>query len=173
MEKEGRLFRDGVIAKADDDRTDTAASGLNFITHRPRTEVLRDLADVLDQLYEPKNHYARLALTLRQLKIAHKFRPPVRKLLRMSRGLKGIMKLVGMDRQTAPYFWKTLALTLATNPGALEFLIGSAVMNANYGNQSKSYVKALREQIAHVQKVGEKEYNRSMGARVAQVSATA
>lgn len=173
MEREGRLFRDGVIPKADDDRTDTAASGLNFVTFRPRTEVLRDLADVLDQLYEPANHYARLALTVRQLKTAHKFKPSVGKVLRMALSLKAIIKLVGIDRETAPYFWKALARTLATNPSAFEMFIGAAVMNANYGRQSKSYVKALREQIAHVERVGEKEYNRSMGARNAEITATA
>ncbi len=40
-------------------------------------------------------------------------------------------------------------------------------MNANYAQQSKSYVKALREQIAQVEAVGEAEFNRSMGARSA------
>lgn len=170
LEREGRLFREGVIPKEDDDRTDTATSGLNFVTDRPRVDILRDLANVLEQLYEPKNHYERLSLTLRQLKPARKFRPPVKKVLRMARSLKDIIKLVGVDKKTAPHFWKAIARALLTNPGALEMVIGSAVMNANYGKQSRSYVRALREQLAHVEKVGEAAFNRSMGARVAAAS---
>lgn len=165
LEKEGRLFHDGEIPKEDDDRTDTAASGLNFVTARPRAEILRDLADVLDHLYEPDRHYERLALTLKQLKPAHKFVPPVRKMVRMAKSFKEIVKLIGVDRETAPYFWKTLLKTAVTKPGAVEMVIGSAVMNANYRDQSRSYVKALREQIVEVRKIGETEYNRSMGAR--------
>jgi hypothetical protein len=167
LAREGRLFREGEIAKEDDGRTDTAASGLNFVTNRPRADVMRDLANVLEQLYEPANHYARLALTLRQFAPSHKFRPPLKKVLRMAGSLKAIVRAVGLDRETAPYFWKTLAHTMLTKPGAVEMVIGSAVMNANYGKQSKSYVHALREQVAEVERMGENEFNRSMGARVA------
>lgn len=172
LAKEGRLFREGEIAKDDDGRTDTAASGLNFITDRPRTEVMSDLAHVLEHLYVPRNHYARLALTLRHFAPSQKFRPPLRKALRMARSLGGVVRLVGMDRETAPYFWKTVARTLATKPGAIEMVIGSAVMNANYHAQSRSYVRMLREQIAKVQQVGERTFNASMGAAAAPEAAS-
>jgi len=167
LEREGRLFREGVISIDDDDRTDTATSGLNFATQRPRAEILRDLANVLERLYEPSAHYARVARTTAQLATARKFRPPLRKMLRMARGLPEIVRLVGLDRETAPYFWKSIAQALRTNPGAVEMIIGQAVMNANYARQARSYVAALREHIAHVEKVGEQAFNRSMGAGVA------
>lgn len=168
LEREGRLFRDGVINIGDDGRTDTATTGLNFITSRPRVEVLRDLAEVLEQLYTPENHYARVALITRQLKTARKFTPSARKLAKMAGSLGEILRLVGIDRHTAPRFWKALARAALTNPGAIEMVLGQAVMNDNYARQSRSYVKALREQIAYVEKVGEPEFNRSMGAARAQ-----
>ena len=59
-------------------------------------------------------------------------------------------------------FWRALGKALATNPGALEAVIGQAVMNENYGRQARSYVAALREQIAEVEAVGESVYNRRM-----------
>lgn len=173
LEKEGRLFMNGEIPKADDDRTDTAASGLNFVTARPRAEILRDLADVLDRLYEPDRHYKRLALTLSQLKTARKFVPPPRKMLRMAKSFKEIVKLVGVDRETAPHFWKTLLKAAITKPGAVEMVIGSAVMNANYRDQSRSYVKALREQIEEIGKIGEVAFNRRMGARLPEATVAA
>ncbi len=36
LRREGRLFREGVIEIVDGDRTDTATTGLNFVTERPR-----------------------------------------------------------------------------------------------------------------------------------------
>lgn len=165
LEGEGRLFHEGVISNPDDDRTDTATSGLNFVTDRPRAEILRDLADVLDQLYLPHNHFARVDLTTKQLKTARKFRPPVKKLIELAGNFTEIVRLIGLDREAAPHFWKSMARAALTNPGALEMVIGLAVMNANYARQSRSYVKALREQIAQVEAMGEEAYNRSMGAK--------
>jgi radical SAM superfamily enzyme YgiQ (UPF0313 family) len=171
LAREGRLFREGVVENPDQDRTDTATSGLNFATQRPRVDILRDLADVLDQLYRPENHYARVDLTTAQLRTARRFVPPPRRLLRMARGLPEIMRLVGLDREVAPHFWRSVARALLTNPGALEMVLGQAVMNSNYARQARSYAGALREQIADVERVGEGEYNRMMGAPAATASA--
>lgn len=170
LEREGRLFRDGVVENPDDDRTDTATSGLNFVTARPRAEVLRDLAGVLEELYRPENHYARVDRTMAQLQTARKFTPPLRRLLRMARGVPEIMRLVGLDRRAGPHFWRSLGRAVVKNPGAVEMIVGQAVMNANYARQARSYVEALREQVAEVERMGEGEYNRVMGARVAAAS---
>jgi hypothetical protein len=164
MEREGRLFRHGVIAVENAERTDTATTGLNFATQRPRAQVLEDLAHVLEELYRPRNHYQRVALTLSQLKTARKFTPPLRMLPRLAKAFAGIVRTVGMDREAAPLFWRHLLKAAATNPGALEMVLGSAAMNANYHRQSRSYVTALRAQAAEVRRQGEGAYNRSMGA---------
>ena len=166
LEREGRLFRQGVIVR-DEGRTDTATTGLNFATARPRAEVLGDLARVLETLYEPEAHYARAALTVRQLRTARKFRPPIRKLLRMGRGLGTIVRDIGLDRRSARHFWPNVLRAAVKNPGALEVVLGQAVMNANYERQSRSYAAALREQIREVERVGEREFNRRMGATAA------
>jgi len=162
MEREGRLFREGVLQNPDADRTDTATTGLNFVTQRPRAEILSDLADVLERLYEPANHYARVKRTTAQLKTARKFTPPRRRVFQIVRALPELIRLVGIDRETAPHFWRSLVRAALTNPGAIEMVVGQAVMNANYARQSRSYVKALREQAAYVEQIGEGAYNQSM-----------
>ncbi|MBI4952896.1 MAG: B12-binding domain-containing radical SAM protein [Myxococcales bacterium] len=165
LAREGRLFKGGVIMDRED-RTDTATTGLNFVTERPRAEILADLAGVLEQLYTPATHEARVTRTIRQLRPARKFLPPVRKILRMARAFVDIARLIGLDREFGPPFWRTLARALATNPGAFEMVIGQAVMNVNYARQSRSYVAALRDQIAEVEAVGEPAYNQRMGAEL-------
>ncbi len=162
LEREGRLFKRGVIEINDETRTDTATTGLNFVTQRPRAEVLADLANVLDELYTPENHYERMHRVVRQLRTARKFRPPLRKLLRMAGGLGTIVRTIGADRRTAPWFWTAVARAALTNPGALEVVLGQAVMNENYARQSRSYATALRAQAREVAQIGEAEFNRRM-----------
>lgn len=162
LQKEGRLFQDGVLSNPDADRTDTATSGLNFVTKRPRVEILKDLASVLDQLYLPHNHYARVDLTTKQLKPARKFRPSLSRLVRYTGSFAQIAWRLGLSGESGPYFWKSLARTLLTNPSSIDVMLGSAVMNANYAEQSRSYARALREHIAQVEKMGEAEFNASM-----------
>ncbi|MCC7381898.1 MAG: B12-binding domain-containing radical SAM protein [Deltaproteobacteria bacterium] len=165
MEREGRLFKEGRIDSAEG-RTDTATTGLNFVTDRPRAQILGDLAETLEALYTPANHYRRLRLLIGQLGTSgRRFRPPLAKLLKLTLSFARIVGLIGFDRRLGLQFWKSLAIAAIQNRGALEAVIGLQVMNANYARQSRSYVKAIREQILHVDQVGEQEYNRRMGAR--------
>lgn len=165
MAKEGRLFDSTLrIRDENQDRTDTATTGLNFVTSRPRTDVMRDLAHVLENLYLPANHFERVGVTTRQLKTARKFFPPLKRLPQLARAFARIVRLVGLDREAGKHFWKAIARAAVRNPGALEMVLGSAVMNANYARQSKSYAQALRAQIVEVERIGEAAYNRGMGA---------
>ena len=160
LAREGRLF-DGGVKLETDERTDTATTGLNFVTRRPRAAILRDLAHVLEELYRPENHYARVKLVTQQLSTQRRFRPPLRKVPGLVRAFLGIARDMTRDRETAPLFWRALARAAVKNPGALELVIGQAVMNANYARQSRSYVEALREQIVEVERVGEAAFNAS------------
>ncbi len=167
LEREGRLFREGVISLEEKERSDTATTGLNFVTSRPRAEVLADLARVLERLYLPQLHEERLERITRQLETAHKHMPSPRKLWQLSGALVQIIRRVGLDREAAGYFWRSVARAALKNPGALEIVLGQAVMNANYRKQARAYVEALRRQIAQVEAVGEAAFNRRMGAAVA------
>ncbi len=158
LAREGRLFGGGMVMNTND-RTDTATTGLNFVTQRPRTEVLRDLANVLEQLYEPKNHAARVALVVSQLEPNHAHKPPLAQVPKLALTFLRVARTIGADPKTRRHFWSGLLRALATNPAAAEMVIGSWVFNTNYAVQAKSYVAALREQIAHVESVGEADFN--------------
>ncbi|MGC4120341.1 MAG: B12-binding domain-containing radical SAM protein [Myxococcales bacterium] len=158
MAAEGRLFGGGIDI-LDEDRTDTATTGLNFVTSRPRAEILEDLAHVLEELYAPRNHYARVEKTVRQLKRVNQFMPPPKMVAKLAKSFVKIVATIGRDPETAPYFWKALAKTMATNPAAAEVVLGQAVFNWNYAKQARTYVAALREEIAKVHQMGEAAYN--------------
>ena len=162
---EGRLFAEGELLMNTDERTDTATTGLNFVTSRPRVEIMRDLARVLTELYRPHKHYQRIDRTASWLVPAAKHKPSLRKLLQLSKSFARIATSIGVDKDVGPLFWKMLAKVAVTNPMAMEMAIGSAVMHYNYREQSKSYISALQEQIAYVEQMGESEYNQKMIAR--------
>ena len=160
LEKEGRLFKGGVVNKSE--RTDTATTGLNFVTARPRVEVLEDLCHVLEELYRPEVHYERTKLITRQLQTKYKHQPPKEKLLQYGLAFAKIARIMNVDRETRKLFWKSLARAAITNPAAVAPLIGQAVMNDSYSKLSQSYVAALRKEIAAVEAVGEDAFNQTM-----------
>lgn len=162
LQKEGRLFEGDLSVDTRLGRTDTATTGLNFKTDRPRTEILADLAHVLEQLYDAKNHYARLAVTTKHLRPKQKYRPGLVELLYMGRAFLKIASTTGLDKSTRGLFWRALGKTLLTNPRAADTVIAQAAMHTNYAYQSQSYVRALREQIAIVESVGETRFNEEM-----------
>ncbi len=165
LANEERLFGSGDIPMNTDDRTDTATTGLNFATKRPRAKILRDLAHVLDQLYEPRNHYERVRYTARHLHTEYKFRPSLLKTLQLAKGFFKIAATTGLDKQTGPLFWTTLLRTMLTNRSAVEMVVGLSVMHTNYAAQSRSYIKALKQQADYVDQVGEEAFNAQMIAK--------
>ncbi|MBZ0119535.1 MAG: B12-binding domain-containing radical SAM protein [Sandaracinaceae bacterium] len=154
LEAEKRLFGGGVVMNTEE-RTDTATTGLNFVTDRPRARVLGDLARVLEELYRPENHYERVALITDQLRAQRKFMPPPKKLLQLSRAFVKIARNLSKDPETARRFWPALARAAVKNPAAIEIVVGQAVMNDNYARSARSYVAALREQIAGLERSGD------------------
>jgi radical SAM superfamily enzyme YgiQ (UPF0313 family) len=164
LEREGRLFGDGHIAMNTKQRTDTATTGLNFVTVRPRTDIQRDLARVLNQLYQPEQHFERVMRTATQLRPSGKHKPPLSKLLRLLPGVYEILTTMGVDKMTAPHFWRAIIKIALRNPRALEAVVALAVLNDNYAKQSVSYIEALEEQIARVEELGEQQFNELMVA---------
>jgi radical SAM superfamily enzyme YgiQ (UPF0313 family) len=165
MRDEGRLFADGRVAMNTTKRTDTATTGLNFVTERSRADILRDLVWVLEQAYEPKNAYARIEKTLSQLKIKPKYKPDLKEITTYAKAFATkIVPGLGWRKETRKLFWKTFVKTLATGPLKLPALVTMAVMHDNYLRQTESYIQALEQQIAYVEKMGEKAFNEAMVA---------
>jgi len=161
LAKEGRLF-DGGVQLRNEQRTDTATTGLNFVTKRPRVQIIEDLARVLTELYEPRNHYERVNLLLGQLQIKRKFRPPTRQFLPLAKCFVRIAIKMSKDAPTRRRFWPALLKSVVQNPSSFEVVVGQAVMNDNYAHQSRLYVQALREEIRHVEELGEEQFNAMM-----------
>jgi radical SAM superfamily enzyme YgiQ (UPF0313 family) len=154
---EGRLFA-GSIEMNTDERTDTATTGLNFVTRRPRVAILRDLARLLEALYDPRSHHARVELVTRQLRPGRKYRAALTEILSLPIIFARAAWFV-LRAGEGLFFLASVFRTLLRNPEAIDVAVGTSVFNANYRLQARSYVAALRKQIAHVESVGEDSYN--------------
>lgn len=59
LDKEGRLHA-GIGHDRDRKQGDFTLAGLNFVTKRPREQILKDFVTVLEHMYEPRSYFARL-----------------------------------------------------------------------------------------------------------------
>jgi len=162
MRDEGRLFADGRVAMNTTERTDTATTGLNFVTERPRAQIQRDLITVLTDAYDAKNSYERCKLTLSQINPKPQYKPDFAEVMTyVSSFLFKIIPGVGLRKDTRWHFWKAFLGTLFT-PSKIPHMVQLAVMHDNYARQSVSYIEALKQQVEYVEKVGEEAFNKEM-----------
>jgi radical SAM superfamily enzyme YgiQ (UPF0313 family) len=162
LREEGRLFADGVVAMNTTRRTDTATTGLNFVTERPRAQIQRDLVRVLEDAYDPGIAYDRIRLTIDQIDPRPRYKPSIGEMLIYLLAFVKIAFSIGLRKATRWRFWKAFFRTLFTKPRALDRVITMAVMNDNYARQSVSYIEALKIQIDYVESTGEETFNREM-----------
>ncbi len=137
LAREGRLFDAFDRADERDTGGDQCASGLNFQTLRPRIDVLRDYAYVLEQIYEPHAFFERvrqvgLALNFRQHKNSFSWRVA-------RRDLRSLLRILWRMGIKAPYrreFWSTLWTVGRGNPHGLRIAISLATFYLHLGEFS-------------------------------------
>ena len=164
LQQEGRLFDKGrrTIDAAVD--IDQLTSGLNFVTTRPRAEVIRDHAAVLKHIYEPHRYYHKIIRTATTLKPAYKHRAGFRESLKLALGFLRVCRKAGFNLRTGQLYWETLFQVMQRNPRALDAAVNLAAMYLHFAKQSHYVVESLKRAAAHVERVGEEQYNRLMVA---------
>ncbi len=164
LQQEGRLFDQGrraIDAAVDIDQT---TSGLNFVTARPRADILADQAAVLRHIYEPARYYHKALLTATGLKPGYKHRAGFRESLRLGMGFLKVCLKAGFNRRTARFYWEMLFEVLKRNPRAIDAAVNLAAMYLHFAKQSYYVVGALERAAAHVRSIGEERFNAAMVA---------
>jgi len=119
LKRENRFIESLNHSNMSDSIIDQAISGLNFITKRPRNEILDDLTYILERIYSPKGYFDRCLEIARVINVKRKSR------ISFSRKVKNIpafFKLVnklGFKPPVSYYFWRNIFIILFTNPSAL------------------------------------------------------
>ena len=162
LKREGRLFEDGSTLRDIDTEIDQMTTGLNFITSRPRLDVLKDYINVIKYIYDPNRYYERIVYTNLNLKPVNKYRPS---LGRMLKSVKAFLKLsanVGFNKSTGWLYWKTLLIVIFKNPRATETTVNLAAMFTHFHKMSKFIIYVTNKEIENIESCGEKEYNQLM-----------
>lgn len=143
---EGRLVEE--FAVAPDDVGDQCAAGCNFVTRRPRADILRDYRRVIAESYRPEAYFARVATVGRLLNCSRKrLRLPWRYIRRDMIGLGRLVWRMGVRRPYRARFWQLLLSCAWHNPRALRYVIALAALYLHFESFTATIVARLDRAI--------------------------
>jgi radical SAM superfamily enzyme YgiQ (UPF0313 family) len=145
LEKEGRL-----LPFAKGGGGDQCTAGLNFVTLRPRRDVLADFRDILRSVYEPGAYFERvrrLGRALDRPHLAEKF--SLMATLRDLRALFRVIACISFRRtDLRPLFWRTFMDCLRNRPRNIEYVVAMMVFYLHLGRFAEFLIADLERQIA-------------------------
>ncbi|MBS3764399.1 MAG: DUF4070 domain-containing protein, partial [Planctomycetes bacterium] len=130
------------------------ASGLNFITKRPRAEVLEDFLRVIDETYSAKNYFDRCLRLSKELEIKPRFKPTWRTKLGYAGAFLKLAVCLGLRPSTCYYFWRNLFAVLLTHPAAAETVVNLMAMYLHFGPHAKFITRLTEEKIRELSPAG-------------------
>jgi radical SAM superfamily enzyme YgiQ (UPF0313 family) len=129
---------------------DQCTAGLNFITLRPRRDILQDYKRVLEAVYEPTAYFERVRLVGHALDRPN--HPEKLDLKAVLYDLRFLMRLMWRMTVTRPElrrpFWRTVTDVARHNPAALEYVIIMITFYLHLGTFASFVNKDLIRQIA-------------------------
>jgi radical SAM superfamily enzyme YgiQ (UPF0313 family) len=153
LKQEHRLLVDnGRLSAADEaNQVDQTTSGLNFITRRPRVEILGDFLQVLNAAYSRRNYFDRCLSVSKALKVRPRFKPPWRRKIRYGLAFLKIVVKLGLRPATAYYYWRNFLAVLFTRVSALETVVNLMAMYLHFTRQTKFVSRVMGENIEVLQ----------------------
>ena len=163
LEAEGRLLPE--FAVAPDDVGDQCTAGCNFITRRPRGDILRDYRRVIAESYRPDAYFARVGTVGRLLNCSRKrLRLPWRYVRRDVIGLGRLLWRMGVRRPYRARFWRLLLACAWRNPRALRYVIALAALYLHFGPFTAKIVARLDREIERADAAPQEEAMRMAAA---------
>jgi hypothetical protein len=129
---EGRLLEDfEVVAQ---DAGDQCTGGLNFVTARPRSDVLRDYRRIIEEAYAPAAYFHRVLRVGEALDCRGKrLRLPARRVLLDLRSFARLAWRMGVRGRNRRLFWSTLGKLVRRNPRSLRYSIALMALYLHFG----------------------------------------
>jgi radical SAM superfamily enzyme YgiQ (UPF0313 family) len=161
LESEGRLFQNA-SKSIDEKDIDQSTGGLNFITKKPRVEIINNYIQVIKHIYEPVNYFKRVIYNGLHLKPAYKYKPDFKTwLIYMSSFLK-VCRQMGFNKLTGYLYWKMFFIILFRNTKAVEAAVNIAAMFIHFQKQKEYIIVSMNEMIDHIEDISEAELNNTM-----------
>jgi radical SAM superfamily enzyme YgiQ (UPF0313 family) len=162
LQREGRLFDAASTLRNPETEVDQMTSGLNFITTRPRLEILKDYKRIIKYIYDPEHYYERVIYAGLNLKPVNKYRPSIKRMMKTGQAFFRLCAKVGFDKTTGWLYWKMLLTVMFKNPRAIEGAINLAAMFMHFSSQSIFIIERTNEEIKSIEICGEEKHNQIM-----------
>ncbi len=149
LEKEGRL-----LPFSDQGLGDQCTAGLNFVTRRPRVDILKDYKAILEAVYRPGAYFERVrrsGLNLRRPRHPVTARPVVSPRDRNTL-LRLMWRMTVVRPSLARHFWRTFVDIARHNPAALEVVVIQLMLYLHLGPFSKSVIAEIDRQISGLER---------------------
>jgi radical SAM superfamily enzyme YgiQ (UPF0313 family) len=144
-----RLESEGRLLPLEMDKGDQCTAGLNFVTLRPRRDVLSDFRAILAGIYNPAAYFGRVRAVGRALnRPDHGTRPSLKSLLRDIVMLGRLVWCMTVQRPALRrHFWSTFIDCARNNPGALQHVGAMMVLYLHLGSFANFLITELDRQI--------------------------
>jgi radical SAM superfamily enzyme YgiQ (UPF0313 family) len=149
LEKEGRLFPPP--RREDLKSADQCTMGLNFITLRPREEILADYIRVLERIYHPGsfvNRLQRLAMLLENLDGKRAQEPDPRH--DRYGNLEVTRRILANLPEPRDLFRRTLRQVMSSNPAAMRTILGQMALYLHVQPYSHDVIGRLENTLATI-----------------------
>jgi radical SAM superfamily enzyme YgiQ (UPF0313 family) len=144
LQRERRFLPDSnELVNTDELGVDQTTAGLNFMTLRPRRDILNDYLYVVAKTYGLASYFNRCLSLGRVLKPNHRYRPSLARRLRDLRGLMILAIRFGVLPPGCYYFWRNILLLAVSNPLAVEAVINLMAMYLHFRKQTRYAIRIL------------------------------
>ncbi len=117
--REQRFFDNSSQLDVNDITIDQSTSGLNFITKRPRNEIINDFTYILKKIYSHKSYFDRCLKLAKVLNVKRKSKPSFTGNLKNIIAFFRLINKLGLKPPACYYFWRNIFIVLLINPSAL------------------------------------------------------
>ena len=163
LEKEGRLFKDSSVLNTEQEIADQTTDGLNFITARPRLDIIKDYLRIEVFIYHPDHYFQRVLQTALQLKPHSNHKPGFKNQFKKGKSFVKLCRKLGHERSIAWPFFKMLGRVLVKNPTAVEPAVNLSAMFLHFHQQSQYIIERIKKEIETLENNQQKPWGVLLG----------
>lgn len=143
LKRENRYVYNSTQLDVNDTMIDQSTLGLNFITKRPRGEIINDFNHILKSIYSRKSYFDRCLKLMRILNVKRKNKLSLTGKFKSLIALFRLINKLGLKPPTSYYFWRNIFIILLTNPAALVEECNLMAMYIHFRKQTDFITKML------------------------------
>ncbi len=147
LAKAGRLPENFDVAP--EGEGDQCTGGLNYVTCRPRVDILRDYLQIIETVYTPEAYFRRVAKVSEMLESSYRrFRQPFWHRWKELKGFFRMILKLGFGKETRRPFWRTFLRSLWKNPKSIRYTGALSALYLHFGPFSRHVAERIRQAIA-------------------------